>query len=215
MNQAAKSPRTWVALATALALHALLLTLPLTSPSPPARTRSIELELTTFLPTPQIAPGPVAEPAPAVEPPPVPEGRLAEAIPPTPLPTPAVPDARQQPAAHRQSRANTAVILSRQYISEEPVIDRLFGRPLETAAAPQVDFRIPQRTGMLSMLDRPMQDLPFEYTPGLVHFAYAPGVRGDLQRFFDVITPEFGWRTDNGTEFRCVLMLVVIGCGWK
>ena len=68
---------------------------------------------------------------------------------------------------------------------------------------------------MLTMLNRPMQDLPFEYTPGLVHFAYVPGVRGDLQRFWDVITPEFGWRTNNGTEVRCKLLLVVIGCGWK
>ena len=128
------------------------------------------------------------------------------------LPTPAEPEPRQPPA--RQPSANTDVILSRQYISEEPVIDRLFGRPLE-APAPQVDFRIPQRTDMLTMLNRPMQDLPFEYTPGLVHFAYAPGVRGDLQRFWDVITPEFGWRTNNGTEVRCKLLLVVIGCGWK
>jgi hypothetical protein len=68
---------------------------------------------------------------------------------------------------------------------------------------------------MIAMLDQPMQKVPFAYTPGLVKFAYAPGVKGDLQRFWDVITPEFGWRTKNGTEFRCVWVLIIGGCGWK
>ena len=215
MNEAARNPRTWAALAAALALHALLLALPLTFPSPPAPTGPIELVLTTFLPAPETKAGPAAEPAPPIEPPPEPAERLAEAKPQDLPVAPAEPEPRRPPNAHRRSRANAGVILSRQYISEEPVIDRLFGRPLETAAAPQVEFRIPQRADMLTLLDRPMQDLPFEYTPGLVHFAYAPGVRGDLQRFWDVITPEFGWRTNNGTEVRCVWLLVVAGCGWK
>lgn len=196
-----------------MALHALLLMLPVHRPAPPGELSPIELELTTLLPEPATKPEPPAAPAPPIAPPPVPAESLATVTPPEPLPTPAEPEPRQPPA--RQPSANTDVILSRQYISEEPVIDRLFGRPPEAPAAPQVDFRIPQRTDMLTMLNRPMQDLPFEYTPGLVHFAYAPGVRGDLQRFWDVITPEFGWRTNNGTEVRCKLLLVVIGCGWK
>ena len=65
------------------------------------------------------------------------------------------------------------------------------------------------------MLDQPMPDLPFAYTRGLVKFAYDPGLKGDLQRFWDVITPEFGWRTKNGTEFRCIWVLIIGGCGWK
>jgi hypothetical protein len=200
------------ALAAALALHALLLTLPVKRPAPLGELGTIELELTAFLPEPEPTPKPTVEPVVPVAPPPESVESLAETAQPKPRPTPAEPEPRQPPA--RQARASTDVILSRQFITEEPVIDRLFGRPLE-APAPQVDFRIPQRTDMLTMLNRPMQDLPFEYTPGLVHFAYAPGVRGDLQRFWDVITPEFGWRTNNGTEVRCVLLLVVIGCGWK
>jgi hypothetical protein len=204
-----------VALTAALALHALLLALPLNRPSPPKDTGSIELELTSFPPPPDVKPETANEPASSPEPQPETAERLAETYAPEPPPVPAEADPQRPAATQRQRRANTDVILSRQYISEEPVIDRLFGRPLETAAAPQVGFRIPQRTDMLTMLDRPMQDLPFEYTPGLVHFAYAPGVRGDLQRFLDVITPEFGWRTRNGTEIRCRFMLVALGCGWK
>ena len=65
------------------------------------------------------------------------------------------------------------------------------------------------------MLDQPLPDLPFAYTHGLVNFAYEPGVKGDLQRFWDVITPEFGWRTKYGTEVKCILILVVAGCAWK
>jgi len=65
------------------------------------------------------------------------------------------------------------------------------------------------------MLEQPLPDMPFAYTPGLVNFDYDPGVKGDLQRFWDVITPEFGWRTNNGTEFKCVWVLVIAACGWK
>jgi hypothetical protein len=65
------------------------------------------------------------------------------------------------------------------------------------------------------MLDQPLPDVPFAYTPDLVYFAYEPGVKGDLQRFWDIITPEFGWRTKYGTEVKCGLLLVIIACGWK
>jgi len=68
---------------------------------------------------------------------------------------------------------------------------------------------------MIDMLDQPMPDVPFAYTPGLIYFAYDPGLKGDIQRFWDVITPEFGWRTKYGTEVRCKLILVIVGCGWK
>ena len=210
------------ALAAALLLHALLLLLPLTRPAPPAidATGSIELELVAYLPAPPVqeaiaepmaAPGAAAEPLPDVEDStaqaPV-EPRRAE-----PEPAPVI---VQQALPKQIPTDPSAVILSRQFITEASEADRLFGRPLviEDPAA-QGEFRFPMRQDMLTMLDKPMPDLPFSYTPGLVRFAYAPGVRGDLQRFWDVITPEFGWRTDNGTEFRCILLLVVVGCGWK
>ncbi len=110
----------------------------------------------------------------------------------------------------------TRSILSRQYISEESVTDQLFGIPLEIdQATNRSEFHFPARQNLIAMLDQPMQDLPFEYTPGLIRFAYDPGIKGDLQRFWDDITPEFGWITNNGTEFKCVWVLVVVGCAWK
>jgi hypothetical protein len=110
----------------------------------------------------------------------------------------------------------TNTLLSRQFISEPSSADQIFGKPLPlTQPAPHAEFHYPIQPNMLSMLDKPMQDLPFEYTEGLIHFAYDPGVKGDLQRFWDVITPEFGWFTRHGTEVRCKLILVIAGCAWK
>jgi hypothetical protein len=115
-----------------------------------------------------------------------------------------------------EKRTLTSTILARQFITEESASDRLFGRPLvQDSGELQKDFHYPLRPDLLEMLDQPVPDLPFAYTPGLVYFAYDPGVKGDLQRFWDVITPEFGWRTRYGTEFKCVLVLVIVGCGWK
>ena len=118
--------------------------------------------------------------------------------------------------SEKEKSVLTSTILARQYISEESVVDQLFGKPLEQHSGEfQKEFHYPVRPDMLSMLDSPLPDVPFDYTPGLIYFAYEPGVKGDLQRFWDVITPEFGWRTKYGTEVRCVLVLVLIGCGWK
>ena len=145
MNEAVNSPRTWAALAAALALHALLLAVPLKRPSPPAQISTIELELTTLLPPPDARIEPAPEPAAPVEPAPEQPQRLAETASPESPPAPAVPEPQRQPTAQRRSRANTDVILSRQFISEKPVIDRIFGRPIEAVATPRVDFRIPER----------------------------------------------------------------------
>ncbi len=107
-------------------------------------------------------------------------------------------------------------ILTRQFISEKPVTEELFGRPYwPDSTEPQREFHFPVRPDLLAMLDQPMPELPFAYTPDLVRFAYDPGVRGDLQRFWDVITPEFGWRTRYGTEVKCIYVLVIVACGWK
>lgn len=110
----------------------------------------------------------------------------------------------------------SATILTRQFISEKPVTEQLFGARLwPDSSEPRREFHYPARPDLLNMLDSPMPDLPFAYTPDLVRFAYDPGVKGDLQRFWDVITPEFGWRTKYGTEVRCKYVLVIVACGWK
>lgn len=110
----------------------------------------------------------------------------------------------------------TSSILSQQFIRKKPEIEQLFGRPLkDKKPGPIAEFHYPERVNMIRMLDKPMPDLPFAYQENLIHFAYDPGVRGDLQQFWDVITPEFGWRTRYGTEVRCVWVLVIAACGWK
>ena len=115
-----------------------------------------------------------------------------------------------------EKRLLTSTILARQFITEESATDQLFGKPLQQPGTELYkEFHYPLRPDLLTMLDKPIPDVPFDYTPGLVYFAYDPGVKGDLQRFWDVITPEFGWRTKYGTEVRCVLVLVLVGCGWK
>ena len=107
-------------------------------------------------------------------------------------------------------------ILARQYISEESAADQLFGKlPVQDSTEIRKEFHYPTGPNMIAMLDQPMPDVPFAYTAGLINFAYDPGVKGDLQRFWDVITPEFGWRTKYGTEVKCIMILVIIGCGWK
>lgn len=110
----------------------------------------------------------------------------------------------------------TSTILSRQFITEKSVADRIFGLPLEQRDPDEGrGFHFPHRQDMVSMLDQPLPNIPFEYSPGLIHFAYDPGLKGELQRFWDVITPEFGWTTKHGTEVKCIWVLVIGGCGWK
>ena len=212
-----KNAGIWTALAAALALHALLLLLPLTrSVAPRDDGQRIELELITFLPDPARAVENRPEDAP-LPPAKVAQSAIPKAAEPAPPPPPAEPEQdRSVTLVKRDPVDNTDIILSHQFITDESIADQLFGKPTTIdRTAGQREFHFPDRPDMLTMLYTPMQDLPFEYTPGLIHFAYAPGVRGDLQRFWDVITPEFGWRTNSGTEVRCVWVLVVVGCGWK
>jgi hypothetical protein len=228
----------WLALCFALGLHAIFLLLPVTGKlALKEELRApIELQLTTFKAQPPVLPIPAPEPEPPL-PEPVPEPvseplpepatnpverqaevEPAEALRP-PLPTNRV--ARQpQPDLDKMTAPEksvlTSTILARQFISEESVTDKLFGRPLvQNSGELQKEFHYPLRPDLLEMLDQPVPDLPFAYTPGLVRFAYDPGIKGDLQRFWDVITPEFGWRTRYGTEVKCALILVIVGCAWK
>lgn len=222
---------TWLALAAALGLHAIILVLPIarqvsTTENVPAQ---IELQLITLSrqsPAPKVPesqdnernipePGFIT-PESAVEE----EESIAKAETTTaqrpPVATIAAQDVEINNRDEMELRRKTPSILSAQYITWESEADKLFGKPLELQDTPRYsDFSRPLGQDMISMLDQPVPNLPFAYTPGLVRFAYEPGVKGDLQRFWDLITPEFGWRTDNGTEFRCVLVLVIVGCGWK
>jgi len=216
----------WLALMAALCIHIIIVFLPvsrqLTVSEPPGA--KLEVQLTTFTspsepPLPEVKPEPETEPESIknvahVKPeqqPPRPQPPVMAIIPQTPGL-----DNRLETMSELERRELTNSILSRQFITEESVTDEIFGRQvLQQPAEFQKEFHYPVRPGMIAMLDQPMQELPFAFTPGLIHFAYDPGAKGDLQRFWDVITPEFGWRTKYGTEVRCIWMLVIVGCGWK
>lgn len=221
----------WLAFSIALGLHFILLFVPIANQTPvPEKFRSmLELQLTTSQPQ-TVAP-PVPEPVPespipepvTPEPPRVALEEQTEPIPvatePPPLTTVPIarnlpPDLENMSESERKQLAST--ILSRQFFTEESAVDQLFGKQIgQNSTEIQKEFHYPLKENMLTMLDQPLPDMPFAYTPDLVYFAYEPGVKGDLQRFWDVITPEFGWRTKYGTEVKCILILVVVGCGWK
>ena len=220
----------WLALAFALVLHLALLLVPIAGqqPVPEKNQSTLELQLTASRPQPTSPPDPVPEPdKPPPEPTPVApqQPEVVQQEQPSPLPATAEPppsliakklhpDMDTMNETDRTQLTNT--ILARQFFTEESEADKLFGTPLaQDSIEPRKEFHYPRRQNMLTMLDKPLPDVPFVYTPGLVHFAYEPGVKGDLQRFWDVITPEFGWRTKYGTEVRCILILVVAGCAWK
>ena len=220
----------WLAFAVALGLHLLILLAPISRHGPPADNKPalLELQLTTLTPA---TPAPETPAPPAIEIPqemtlpdiiPEPIEAVAKSIPEPPrtqeqLPVqPDAPNIEPMPILEQKKRRLSRTILSARLLPEESEADKIFGVQIAPPEQPNyAAFNRPIGQNMISMLDQPMQELPFAYTPGLVHFAYDPGVKGDLQRFWDVITPEFGWRTDNGTEFKCVLVLVIIGCGWK
>jgi hypothetical protein len=235
-----KTTGIWLATLLAIGLHAIFMLLPIARQIPPVENirNSIELQLTTLSPPPSPAPvlqrellPPEKEPEPAELP-------LADAAP-DPLRADAPKQTEVQPdgtdpapiTAVQIARQNKRdvdnmtdlekiqlmdTVLARQYISEESTADQLFGKlPVQHSTEIRKEFHYPTGPNMIAMLDQPMPDVPFAYTPGLINFAYDPGVKGDLQRFWDVITPEFGWRTKYGTEVKCIMVLVIIGCGWK
>ena len=133
----------WLALAVALALHAVILLLPITRQLPPAENERvhIELQLTSFTPQPPapetpeqqletITPVPVPEPFPA---PPETIVKAQTEIKPAILA--ANPQARDlehdlEKMSEQTKRRMTNSILTRQFISEQSEADKLFGRPL-------------------------------------------------------------------------------------
>lgn len=138
-----------------------------------------------------------------------------------PLPMPAQTSAQSTPANDQPGNLKTTqqqqsrTILSSQFITEPSVTDKIFGPGMPATKHSETrGFHFPPQPNMVAMLDKPIPDLPFQFTEGLVHFAYEPGAKGDLQRFWDKITPEFGWRTNYGTEVKCAWVLVIAACGW-
>lgn len=230
-----KKPGISLALVIAFIFHILILILPLTgkTPAPENTSAQIEVQLTTFTaPSPlplveAMPPEPVPEQEPEQEPIPEPVESIVEtkpeieAVEPEPVrvtPLSQITELRRDvdSMTDTERRSLTNTILSRQFITEVSAADKIFGKPFEPiSTASQKDFHYPIRPDLLDQLNRPMQELPFAYTHDLVYFAYDPGVKGDLQRFWDVITPEFGWKTKYGTEVRCIWVLVIVGCGWK
>jgi hypothetical protein len=220
----------WLAFAVAIGIHTIILLLPLAKqPTVLKETKNrVEVQLVStipqatpvqeVIPTPPL-PEPITEiPEPRVEQQTVAEAVKTQAQVPVTKPAPVLPgktsDVAELNDTERSRLAHT--ILARQFVTEEPVIDQIFGKPVvQDNDGLQMEYHPPVRQSLISMLDNPMPELPFAYQEGLVHFAYDPGVKGDLQRFWDVITPEFGWRTDNGTEVRCILILIIAGCAWK
>ena len=217
----------WLGLLVALGLHTVVLFVPVSrqSPAPAGTSPQIEVQLiktiqpVPALPTP-LQPPDIVPPVDEIDEEPlkqIVETAVEKTLPQAEQDTPkneTRSDYETLSKARKEQLAST--ILAAQFITEESITDQIFGKQFDLEIAdPQTDFHYPVRQSMVAMLDQPMPEIPFTYTPGLVHFAYAPGVKGDLQRFWDVITPEFGWRTDNGTEIRCVWALVIVGCGWK
>lgn len=230
----------WLSILLAMGLHAVFLVLPLLPEVPVPELSEIRIELqfskVPSVPTEPLEPvvltvpeATLPEPAPELEQIPVAENtparQVAEKFEKQEVAEPV--SASIEPALHHprtpleqmddsEKQRLTHSLLSSQFIREESVTEQLFGKPLLSREPGMVaDFHIPVRPNMITLLDKPMPDLPFAYQEGLVHFAYDPGVKGDLQRFWDVITPEIAFRTKYGTEVRCIWILIVGGCAWK
>ena len=220
----------WLALLIALGLHGLMLLLPLSGQKTGSGTTLARIELQLIKPEPSAEAKEILLAAP--EPPPSPARLTTPMVQEISAPSVKTPPdvvAPTRPAATlipierdpelmstAEKRRLTHTILSSQFITEESAADQLFGKSLaHNNFAIREEFHYPERDNLVTILTKPMQELPFEYRPGLIHFAYDPGVRGDLQRFWDTITPEFGWITKYGTEVKCKWILVIAGCGWK
>ncbi len=88
------------------------------------------------------------------------------------------------------------------------------GLPEPTVDPAPITFSGRPRQNMLTMLDKPMPELPFPDSPLELDF-YPQGIRGDMARLGDALTQEFGFVTKYGTKVQCVYVLVVVSCGWN
>lgn len=226
----------WLAFAFALLLHIFFILMPLIKQVEPPRTASTRIEIQVQrYPPPPASDEPVEERAAAARLPaqnlPLQPAKkataetkatskniLKSAASATPSQTSRqlAPTLEQQQEISQQRLQNLSPqILSSQFIREKSTTENIFGPALHRDPQPvQKEFHFPHKPNMITMLDKPVSGLPFAYTPGLIEFSYDPGVKGNLQRFWDKITPEFGWRTNYGTKVKCKWVLVIAACGW-
>ncbi|MEM7704651.1 MAG: hypothetical protein AAF358_03810 [Pseudomonadota bacterium] len=216
----------WLALLAHLAALWWLAGLPLPEPNVDER-EAIRLELVPdrVEPLPKLAPVPVteapSEPQQAVPALPTetsPDSPPAEPAPAATAPTPTIPTVSLPPTevpnvdeASPAPRAEDILKRMRRYrIEENP---RLTPADPKTPPAP-LALGLADQTNLLTELDGPLPQLPFE--PGEMGLRfYSAGVKGDIARTFDRITPEFGFVTNFGLEVRCKYVLIVVSCGWR
>jgi hypothetical protein len=147
----------WLALIAALSIHVIIVFLPigrqLTVSEPPDA--QIEIQLTTFSspPEPQPPEMEVEPPLPEIEPaphPPRPQPPVMASIPKT-----EDLNARLETIDQLERRKLTNSILTRQFITEESVTDKIFGRQVSQQRSEfQKEFHYPVRNIIISLLDK-------------------------------------------------------------
>ena len=211
--------RFYVALGLALAVHAGLFVLPIQKQQ--ARLAKAHGLLSVRLATLSAEDGPGHHfPVESETQPPVQSDR---SVPPIPAPPSADTEALSAEPKTRPARVDAVdtervkrSILASQFLPAEQKSPEGFSlQAPENATELRPDFYLPHRASMYEVMMPPLPELPFAHEPGFVQFSYtAPGFLGELQYFFDVITPEFEFKTKHGTRVKCALILVIAGCVW-
>lgn len=116
--------------------------------------------------------------------------------------------AQPQPAQPAQPRAAALLRSLRKYNLDE---DRLY--PVEPSKPRIRVLGDPPPGDVMLALQDHLPELPFG-SSGMELAFYSSGFRGDLERFGDAITQEFGFKTRYGTRVKCVAMVVLVVCGW-
>lgn len=211
----------WAALAIAIVLHAGLLLVKFREIGRETTSPEHVIELSFARPAVSVQQPRPTPPVEAPKPPVPPIRTVASALqepavvaqPAAPPPPPiSAPAAASEELGPEQVRQLARTIIASPFLEDADDTRKVFGKEPEDRHS-EVDFRVPDRPDMFSMLEGPPIDLPFA-DPELVEFAYAPGAMGAIERGFDRITPEFGWTSNSGFKIRCRWVLIVVGCGW-
>ncbi len=210
--------RSWttfaLALSAALAVHAMLLLIPLVRQTPvaPAEPKSVKVSLTSA----------VAQPAVHDPPPPQVDATLEpETQAPPEKPQLAVPQPIESLAEERPaSDASLAETMDKKKGSQTRIIgySSLLAKlnSMEDIESKKVTtgFQYPVRQNMDTMLNPAPTKFPFA-APQLVIASYDSGVLGGMQRMRDAVIFKAGWTTKNGARMECATLLIIpIGCGW-
>ncbi|MEJ2383526.1 MAG: hypothetical protein P8Y54_03925 [Xanthomonadales bacterium] len=156
---------------------------------------------------------PVAEPVSAVEPPP--DAAPEPPPPPRPEPVRAVRQPEPPPVSEAEAEPEPPVITAHRILSDLAEARRR--DPLaapETPTEPRALFQAPLGPGLDDVLNEPSLQLPFRDRRIYLVDAYAPGIGGSVDRFFDRVTVPFGFQTKNNTRIQCAWVLIVAGCAW-